>query len=123
MLTQEGLVSTDPKTIAADLPTEAWVTLAAGEGSKGLRFYDWARFALPWTVDEGFERWLLFRRHRREPDKLAYYFVFAPKGDALAELAGAAGLRSTIEECFERGKNYLGLDHWRRVPGTVGIVT
>jgi SRSO17 transposase len=111
MLTQKGLVSTDLKTIAADLPAEAWVTLTAGEGSKGLRLYDWARFALPWIVDEGFERWLLFRRHRREPDKLAYYFVFAPKGATLAEFAGAAGLRWTIEECFERGKSDLGLDH------------
>jgi SRSO17 transposase len=30
--TQEGLVETDPKTIAANLPTEAWTRLAAGEG-------------------------------------------------------------------------------------------
>ncbi len=34
-----------------------------------------------------------------------------PKGATLAELAGAAGLRWTIEECFERGKSDLGLDH------------
>jgi SRSO17 transposase len=29
----------------------------------------------------------------------------------LGELAGAAGLRWTIEECFERAKDDLGLDH------------
>ena len=29
----------------------------------------------------------------------------------LAELAGAAGLRWTIEECFQRAKDDLGLDH------------
>ena len=36
---------------------------------------------------------------------------FAPNGATLAELAGAAGLRWTIEECFERDKSDLGLDH------------
>jgi SRSO17 transposase len=37
--------------------------------------------------------------------------VFTQQGTSLAELAGAAGLRWTIEECFERGKSDLGLDH------------
>ena len=111
MITQQGLVQTDPKTIAETLPKKNWTMLAAGEGSKGLRLYDWARYALPWTVDEDFERWVLIRRSRSDPAALAYYFVFASKGATLAELAGAAGLRWTIEECFERAKSNLGLDH------------
>jgi len=41
----------------------------------------------------------------------SYYFAFAPVGVSLGELAGAAGLRWTIEECFERAKDDLGLDH------------
>ena len=110
-IAQEGLIETDPKTIAEDLPTDAWTTLAAGEGAKGLRLYAWAAIRLPWTTDEGFERWLLIRRGRKEPEKLAYYLVFAPEGTALAELAGAAGLRWAVEECFERAKDDLGLDH------------
>jgi SRSO17 transposase len=110
-IAQEGLIETDPKTIAEDLPTDAWTTLAAGEGAKGLRLYAWAAIRLPWTTDEGFERWLLIRRSRKEPEKFAYYLVFAPEGTALAELAGAAGLRWAIEECFERAKDDLGLDH------------
>jgi SRSO17 transposase len=109
--TREGLIETDPKTIAEALPAGAWTRLAAGEGSKGLRLYDWARVALPRATDEGFERGLLLRRNLKEPDKTAYYLVFAPLGAALAELAGAAGLRWTIEECFERAKSDLGLDH------------
>jgi SRSO17 transposase len=108
---QEGLVETDPQTIAKDLPADAWTRLAAGEGAKGLRLYDWARIALPWSADEGFERWLLIRRNCAKPDKLAYYLVLAPVDTALTELAGAAGLRWTIEECFERAKDDLGLDH------------
>jgi len=108
---QEGFVETDPKTIAEDLPAEAWTRLAAGEGAKGLRLYHWARIALPWSADKGFERWLMIRRSCKEPGKLAYYLVFAAEDTAFAELAGAAGLRWTIEECFERAKDDLGLDH------------
>lgn len=111
MMTREGLLQTDPNTIADETPAEGWATLAAGEGSKGLRLYDWARYPLPWEVDEGFERRVLIRRSRKEPGERAYYFVFAPKRAALAELAGAAGLRWTVEECFERAKSDLGLDH------------
>ncbi|MEI7608144.1 MAG: IS701 family transposase [Rhodospirillaceae bacterium] len=111
LLTAEGLVQTDPGTLADELASESWAPHAAGEGAKGVRLYDWARIALPWTSPPGFERWLLFRRSRREPDKRAYYLVFAPEGISLAELAGAAGLRWTIEECFQRAKDDLGLDH------------
>ena len=78
---------------------------------EGLRLYEWARLALPRESDKDHERWLLIRRNRKEPNTRAYYLVFAPKGATLAELAGAAGLRWTIEECFERAKSDLGLDH------------
>lgn len=111
MLTGAGLRQTDPAALAEALPAEAWVAHAAGEGSKGIRLYDWARIPLPWAVDGDFERWVLIRRNRRDPEDRAYYLVFAPAGTGLAELAGAAGLRWTIEECFQRAKEELGLDH------------
>ena len=106
-----GLEETDPEALADELDPDAWATHAAGEGSKGLRLYDWARIRLPWTSDADWERWILIRRNRQDPTKRAYYFAFAPVGTALAELAGAAGLRWTIEECFQRAKDDLGLDH------------
>lgn len=111
LLTAEGLQQTNPEELANVLPAEAWSRHAAGEGSKGIRLYDWARIALPWSVDKGFARWVLIRRSRQHPEARAYYFVFAPTGTRLAELAGAAGLRWTIEECFQRAKEELGLDH------------
>jgi len=111
MLMDDGLLQTDPAGLADDLPNDAWMSHAAGEGSKGIRLYDWARIALPWVVDGAFERWVLIRRNRRDPQDRAYYLVFAPTGTSLAELAGAAGLRWTIEECFQRAKEELGLDH------------
>ena len=105
------LVQTDPATMADELAPAAWVAHAAGEGAKGLRLYDWARVPLPWTRPDGFERFLLIRRNRRDAARQAYYLVFAPAGTTLAELAGVAGLRWTIEECFQRAKDDLGLDH------------
>ena len=107
----DGLLQTDPAELADELPAKAWVAHAAGEGSKGLRLYHWARIALTYATDGTFERWLLIRRNRRDPQDRAYYLVFAPAGTGLAELAGAAGLRWTIEECFQRAKEELGLDH------------
>lgn len=111
MLMMDGLLQTDPAELADDLPDDAWMPHAAGAGSKGIRLYDWARIALPWIVDGAFERWVLIRRNRRDPQDRAYYLVFAPAGTTMAELAGAAGLRWTIEECFQRAKEELGLDH------------
>ena len=107
---QDGLRQTSPEELGDALADGAWATHPAGEGSKGLRLYDWARIALPSACDPAFEHWLLIRRSRKEPGKRAYYLVFAPAGVTLAELAGAAGLRWTVEECFQRAKE-LGLDH------------
>ena len=45
------------------------------------------------------------------PAERAYYLCFVPVGAALAELAAVAALRWTIEECFQRTKTDLGLDH------------
>ena len=61
------------------------------------------------------------RRSRNDPDKRAFYLVFCPTDTTLAEL------RWTIEECFQRAKDDLGLDHcearswhgWRRHMGLV----
>ena len=106
-----NLIQSDPATLAAGLDADRWHSLTAGEGSKGPRLYDWARVPLGRTEDDGFERWLLIRRSQRDPEARAYFFAHAPVGASLAELAGAAGLRWTIEECFLRAKDDLGLDH------------
>ena len=66
---------------------------------------------MPWPCQADRERWLLIRRSRNDPNKRAYYLVFCPTDTTLAELAGAAGLRWTIEECSQRTKDDLGLDH------------
>ncbi len=84
---------------------------AAGEDAKGPRLNDWARVGLLWRKDPRFAHWLLVRRSRGKTPDRAYYLVFAPTEATLADLAGVAGLRWTVEECFERAKSDLGLDH------------
>lgn len=49
--------------------------------------------------------------------ELAYFVVFAPADAPLQTLVTVAGMRWTIEECFETGKDEVGLDeyevrHW-----------
>lgn len=110
-LSEMGLVQTDPAYLASELEEGDWHALSAGEGAKGPRLYHWARLPLNWTTQDGFKRWLLFRRSLKNPDDLAFYFAYARKGASLEDLAGAAGLRWTIEECFVRAKDDLGLDH------------
>ena len=102
---------TDPAAMVNAIPDEDWQTLAAGEGAKGPRLHHWARLPLRWIAAAGFERWLLVRRSRRDPEALACHFAYAPQDTSLAELAGAAGLRWSIEQAFQRAKDDLGLDH------------
>jgi SRSO17 transposase len=99
--------------IAERLAPSDWHRLAAGEGAKGPRLYAWARVRLFRLQEEGqaFDHWLLVRRSLRNRAECAYYVVFAPADVELAELAGVAGLRWTIETCFELAKDELGLDH------------
>lgn len=104
-------VQTDPATLIDELPAGQWQALSAGEGAKGPRLYNWARVPLSHKANAGFTRWLLARRSLRDPEAISYYFAYARTNTTLPELAAAAGLRWTIEECFLRAKDDLGLDH------------
>ncbi|WP_257949671.1 transposase [Shinella sp. CPCC 101442] len=104
-------VQTDPATLVGDLEAQAWQPLSAGEGAKGPHLYGWVRLPLNWETEDSFARWLLVRRSLRDPDAVASYFAYRPAETTLAELAAAAGLRWTIEECCLRAKDDLGLDH------------
>jgi SRSO17 transposase len=111
MTVADGFTTRDASAIAAALPPSAWHRHAAGEGAKGPRLYDWARVRLMRLQEPPWDHWLLIRRSLREPSDQAYYVVFAPMETTLAELAGVAGLRWTIETCFGTAKGELGLDH------------
>jgi SRSO17 transposase len=123
----ESLELTTAAMLGDELQPDDWHCYAAGEGAKGPRLYDWARVRLLWRSDRQWQHWLLIRRSRKKPDELAYYSVFATAETTLAELAAVAGLRWTIETCFETAKDELGLDHcearswhaWHRHMGLV----
>src|SRR5262245_42364092 len=98
--------------LVAELPEDAWTPLSAGEGSQGPRWYDWACLALPYATAAGQAHWLLARRSRSDPTKLAYYRVYGPSDTPVTEMVRVAGRRWTIEEGFEQAKGEVGLDQY-----------
>jgi SRSO17 transposase len=102
---------------AATLPDEAWQRLSCGDGAKGPREYEWALLPLPrWGQSADRLHALLVRRSLTDGE-LAWFVVFAPADTPFQTLVTVAGMRWTIEECFETGKDEVGLDeyevrHW-----------
>jgi SRSO17 transposase len=97
--------------LAATAKADDWVRLAAGNGAKGPRLYDWARLPLlSWQIPG--ERWLLLRRSVAKADEIAYYVAYVPRGCPLQEMVRVAGSRWAIEECFEAAKGEVGLDQY-----------
>src|SRR5262245_4551704 len=99
-------------TILGELPTEGWERLSAGVGSKGPRTYDWRRVELSDPVQQGWKRWLLFRRSISDPSEVTAYIAFAPVGTGLAGQVRVAGMRWTVEESIQCAKGEVGLDHY-----------
>ena len=98
--------------LAQALPDADWHRLSAGDGSKGPRFYDWARVPLrPGAApDQGY--WLLVRRSVADPAELVYYACCGAGDVPLAELVRVAGTRWIIEDAFKEAKGEVGLDHY-----------
>jgi SRSO17 transposase len=101
--------------LAAACPASAWRCLSAGAGTKGERFYDWARMPLARRSGPSqphWQHWLLLRRHRQDRDDVTHSVVFGPVTTRLATLARVAGMRWTVEECCEVAKQEVGLDDY-----------
>ncbi|UNM11843.1 IS701 family transposase [Streptomyces formicae] len=95
-------------TVADRLPATAWQRHSAGPGAKGPRYYDWA-----WVhIGTGEHRHLLVRRNRTSGE-LAFYLCWSPTTVTLAELVRVAGVRWSVEECFQAAKSQVGLDHYQ----------
>jgi SRSO17 transposase len=74
-------------------------------GAKGPRVYDWA-----WIhTGTGVHRHLLIRRNRTTSE-LAFYLCWSPTEVALSELVHVAGVRWSVEECFQAAKSQVHLD-------------
>jgi SRSO17 transposase len=101
-----GVKLTCAQAVAQLVRERRWEVRSAGKGSKGDRWYAWALIgtASPRHV-------LLVRRHLASGE-LAFHYCYVPTGRpvTLSRLIRAAGLRWPVEECFEFGKDGLGLD-------------
>ena len=98
--------------IADELPAAAWRRVSVGDGSKGPRAYDWAAGRLGGERPHGLTRWVLVRRSVADPADRAYYLCLAPPDTTGEALAVAAGMRWSIESCFEAAKQETGLDQY-----------
>ncbi|AKL64348.1 IS701 family transposase [Streptomyces sp. Mg1] len=95
-------------TVAGRLPATAWQRHSAGNGAKGPRYYDWA-----WIhIGTDSHRHLLIRRNR-STGELAFYLCWSPTEVPLSELVRVAGVRWSVEECFQAAKGQVGLDHYQ----------
>ena len=90
-----------------------WKPLVLAEGAKGpivaevarLRVYP-SRDGLP----KGSHLWLFIRRN---PDgQMKFSFSNAPINMSLSEMCKASVMRWPIEQCFEEGKDQLGMNHY-----------
>ena len=111
-------VSGTAEEIMQALDASAWQRLSAGDGTKGLRLYDWAYLELAdldaSDYDSGqsglWTRGLLIRRNLADGE-CAYFTTWCPAGTGIETLVAVEGQRWNIEDGFETGKNELGLDH------------
>ena len=107
-----GFERADALVAAADAADpSAWQTVSAGVGAKGLRIYDWLALPIRPLREPGAGHWLLARRSL-DDGELAYYVCYGPQSTTLAELVRVAGIRWTIECCFQQAKGEAGLDHY-----------
>jgi SRSO17 transposase len=104
--------------IAGD-PGLDWRFVKLAEGAKGPIMAEVARLRVIPSHDgvPGAECWLFIRKY---PDgELKYALSNAPKSISFRKLKRAATLRWPIEQCFQEGKEQLGMDHYehRSWPG------
>jgi SRSO17 transposase len=90
-----------------------WQRVVLAEGAKGPIVADIVRlrvFPSHKGLPQKSSLWLFIRR---TPDgQIKYAFSNAPKDIPLSEMCKACTMRWGIEQCFEEGKDQLGMDHY-----------
>jgi SRSO17 transposase len=109
--------------IAADLPKRAWNRRSAGKGAKGERDYDWAWLPITPPADEQGGRHCLLVRRRIVDGELAYYRCWSPRRVSLHTLVRVAGIRWSVEECFQAARARSVSTSTRSAGGTPGTAT
>jgi SRSO17 transposase len=107
-----GFTQISVKKLLQDLPTDGWFEASCGDGSKGVRLYDWLIVPINPGTTEGFGRSLMIRRSKSSPDELRAYICFAPLDTPDHKLVEVAGKRWTVETCFKESKSEVGMDQY-----------
>jgi SRSO17 transposase len=108
----EGHKQVQVKSIVEKLPADGWFEASCGEGTKGKRIYDWLVREIGALPPVGWKRSMLIRRSKTDPVEIRAFICFAPADTANEKLVEIAGIRWTIESCFEESKSEVGLDHY-----------
>lgn len=97
------------------IPKNQWVRVSVRDGLKGPLVV-WATRSRVRTrlgkKRRGEEEWLLVTRTEEKIPEYHYHLSNAGLEVTLEELVRAAKARHWIEDCFERGKGKVGLDHY-----------
>jgi SRSO17 transposase len=110
--TRAGLLLSDVASIVQQVPhARDWQRLSQSLGTKGERLFDWVRLPVVHAGMVDGRHWLLVRRCLDDPNKVAYFLVWAPPDTPLPIMVQAIGARWRIEEDLEASKD-LGLDHY-----------
>ena len=98
----------EARTLAAQLPAEAWTRRRVREGSRGPEYADFAIRRVVASRDglPGPDVWLVLRR-RPGSDGLKVFLCHAPGRITPARLARLTSTRWAIETCFQEGKQLL----------------
>ncbi len=100
-------------------PSLPFETVNLGEGAKGPIFAEVVRLRVIEQRDNmpGAECWLFLRK--TTDGKIKYAFSNAPVDTPMEEMIRASSMRWSIEQLFQEGKRYLGMDHYetRSYPG------
>jgi len=96
-----------------NLPPDGWLPASCGDGSKGERIYDWQAFEIEtdrWS--EGWKRVMLIRRSKTDPKDIRAHICHAPNDTPDEKFIQTAGVRWTVERCFQDSKSEVGLDQY-----------
>jgi hypothetical protein len=100
---------------AASLKKQDWKLFEIRPGTKGP-VKVWASCTRVQTIDRNRRsktiQWLVVLKTDEKVPEYRYYFSNAEENVALEEMVHAASARYWVEDCFERAKGKVGLDHY-----------
>ena len=109
----EGHRQVSVASILKGLSADGWFEASCGDGSKGKRVFDWQAFEIEsWGRTKGWKRVMLVRRSKKDSTELRAHICYAPANTSNEKLIEVAGIRWTVESCFQESKSEVGMDQY-----------